>query len=85
MNIKYFIDMAALMDRLDAIEDRLRKIEEEVVKGREVVVIDEAYLHSTKEAVSDFLDLSERLKGQWRGSLSSIEEVRKMRKHQRGY
>jgi len=78
-------DASALMDRLDAIEARPRKIEEEVVKGREVVVIDEARLRSMREAVSDFLELSGRLKGQWKGSLSSVEEVRKMRKHHRGY
>lgn len=78
-------DASTLMERLNAIEIRLRKIEKEVVKRREVVVIDETHLRSTKEAVSDFLNLSERLKGRWKGALSSVEEVRKMRKHQRGY
>lgn len=78
-------DSPALTDRLDSIEDRLRRIEEELMKGGEVIVIDEAHLRSTKEAVSDFLILSERLKGKWRGSLGSVEEVRKMRKHLRGY
>ena len=76
---------STLIERLKAIEVRLRKIEKEVEKRREVVVIDEAHLHSTKEAVSNFLNLSERFKGRWKGALSSVEEVRKMRKHQRGY
>lgn len=78
-------DSSTLMERLDSIENRLRRIEEEVAKGGEVIVIDEAHLRSTKEAVSNFLILSERLKGEWKGSLSSVEEVRKMRKHHRGY
>lgn len=78
-------DASTLMERLKSIEARLRKIEGEVTKGREVVIIDEAHLRSTKEAVGNFLILSERLKGRWKGALSSVEEVRKMRKHQRGY
>jgi len=76
---------APTMERLNAIEARLRRIEEEVARRREVVVIDEAHLLSAKEAVSDFLNLSETVKGRWKGTLSSVEEVRKMRKHQRGY
>jgi len=78
-------DSSTLMDRLDSIENRLRRIEDEVVKGREVIIIDEAHLRSTKEAVSNFLILSERLKGKWKGSLDSVEEVRMMRKRRRGY
>jgi hypothetical protein len=37
--------------------------------------LDEAHLRSTKEAVSNFLILSERLKGRWKGSLGSVEEA----------
>jgi len=79
------LDDSTLMERLNAIEVRLRRIEEEVARRREVVVIDEAHLLSAREAVSDFLDLSGRLKGRWKGTLSSVGEVRRMRKHQRGY
>jgi len=79
------LDDSTLMERLDAIEARLRRIEEEVVRRREVVVLDEAHLLSAKVAVSDFLKLSEKVRGQWKGTLGSVEEVRKMRKHQRGY
>ncbi|MEM3464078.1 MAG: hypothetical protein QXL91_04360 [Candidatus Bathyarchaeia archaeon] len=78
-------DSSALMDRLDSIENRFRRIDEEVAKGKEVIVIDEAHLRSKRDAVSSFLVLSESLKGKWKGSLSSVEEVRKMRKHSRGY
>ncbi|MEM2103433.1 MAG: hypothetical protein QW717_00905 [Candidatus Bathyarchaeia archaeon] len=78
-------DSSPLMDRLDSIENRLRRIEEEVARGREVIVIDEAHIRSKRDAVSSFLFLSERLKGKWKGSLSSVEEVRKIRKHSRGY
>jgi hypothetical protein len=74
-----------VIERLDAIEARLRKIEEEVVKGRRVIVIDETHLSSMKEAVGGFLDLSDRFKGRWREALNSVEELRKMRKHRRGY
>jgi len=79
------LDASALMERLNAIEARLSKIEEEVARRREVVVTDEARLLSAREAASDFLGLSEELKGRWKGALSSVEEVRKMRKRQRGY
>jgi len=61
------LDASALMERLNAIEARLCKIEEEVVRRREVVVIDEAHLLSAREAVRDFLGLSEGLKGRWKG------------------
>ena len=38
-----------------------------------------------REAADQFLALSENVKGRWRGTLSAVEEVRKMRKHQRVY
>jgi len=49
------------------------------------VVLDKVHLRSTREAADQFLALSEKVKGRWRGTLSAVEEVRKMRKHQRGY
>ena len=78
-------DVSTIISRLDSIEARLRRIEEEVVKEGDAIILDEAHLNSMREAARDFLDLSERLKGKWRGSLGSVEEVRKMRKHGRGY
>lgn len=78
-------DASRLMERLGAIEERLRRIEEEVTKAKIVVLIDEEHLLSAKKAACEFLTISERQKGRWKGTLSSVEEIRKMRKHQRGY
>jgi len=77
-------DASMLMERLNEIEARLRRLEE-AVRRREVVVIDKVDLRSAREAADQFLALSEKVKGRWRGTLSAVEEVRKMRKHQRGY
>lgn len=76
-------DASMLMERLNEIESRLRRLEE--TARREVVVLDEMHLRSAREASDQFLALSEKVKGRWRGTLSAVEEVRKMRKHQRGY
>jgi len=78
-------DAQSLMERLNTIEAHIRRIEDEIVKGSRVIVLDEAHLKSTKEAVRGFLNLSERFKGHWKGTLNSVEELRKMRKHRRGY
>jgi len=72
------------MERLNEIEARLRRLEE-AVRRKEVVVLDKGHLLSVKEAADHFLALSEKVKDQWKGTLSAVEEVRKMRKHQRGY
>jgi len=77
-------DASTLMERLNEIEARLRRLEE-AVRRREVVVIDKVDLRSAREAADRFLALSEKVKGRWRGTLSAVEEVRKMRKYQRGY
>ena len=78
-------DARSLTERLNTIEAHIRRIEDEIVKGSRVIVIDEAHLKSTREAARGFLDLSERFKGHWKGALGSVEELRKMRKHRRGY
>jgi len=77
-------DASMLMERLNEIESRLRRLEE-TARRREVVVLDEMHLRSAREASDQVLALSEKVKGRWRGTLSAVEEVRKMRKHQRGY
>lgn len=74
-------DFSTVMERLDSIESRLRRIEEEVVKGRG----EGRDLRSTREAVEVFLGLSKGLEDRWKGSESSVQEVRKMRKRGRGY
>lgn len=74
-----------ITERLDAIEDRLKRIEQEVLRRKEVVVIDETKLQSIREAVKMFLAQSSNLEGKWKGESSSVEEVKKMRKHGRGY
>ena len=73
-----------LMERLNEIESRLRRLEE-TSRRREVVVLDKVHLRSAREAADQFLALSEKVKGRWRGTLSAVEEVRKTRKRQRGY
>jgi hypothetical protein len=77
-------DASMLMERLNEIEARLRSLEA-AVRRREVVVLDEDHLRSAREAADQFLALSEKARGRWRGTLGAVEEVRRMRKHQRGY
>ena len=77
-------DASMLMERLNEIESRLRRLEE-TSRRREVVVLDKVHLRSAREAADQFLALSEKVKGRWRGTLSAVEEVRKTRKRQRGY
>jgi len=77
-------DVSMLMGRLNEIEARLRRLEA-AMRRREVVVLDKVHLRSAREAADQFLALSEKVKGRWRGTLSAVEEVRKMREHQRGY
>jgi len=38
-----------------------------------------------REAVQRYLKTSNEVRGQWKGELSAVEEVRAMRKHERGY
>ena len=72
----------SLTERLNEIGARLRRLESEV-RGGKVVVLDKAHLCLAREAAERFLDLSKRAKGQWRGTLSAVEEVRKMRERKR--
>ncbi len=38
-----------------------------------------------RETVQRYLKTSNEIRGQWKGELSAVEEVRAMRKHERGY
>jgi len=38
-----------------------------------------------REAVQRYLKTSNEIRRQWRGELSAVEEVRVMRRHERGY
>lgn len=38
-----------------------------------------------RETVQSYLKTSKEVRGQWKGKLSAVEEVRAMRKHGRGY
>ena len=38
-----------------------------------------------REAVQRYLKTSNKIRRQWRGELSAVEEVRVMRRHERGY
>jgi len=73
----------SLKERLNEIETRLRKLELAVGVGK--VVVDKAHLCLVREAAERFLELSKRTKGQWKGTLSAVEEVRKMREGKQVY
>lgn len=75
-------DEEALSERLSEVEARLRRLEGSL--GRKVVVLDDERLRLAREAVDRFLALSEELRGRWGGCLSSVDEVRAMRKRERG-
>lgn len=69
---------SSLIERLKEIEARLRRLES-AVRRRSVAVLDRTRLDSAGEAAERFLELSEEAEGRWKGDLSAVEEVRRMR------
>lgn len=66
--------------RLAELEARVRKLQD---KGQAFPLSDEE-LSEAKIGAEVLLKLAEEVKGQWKGKLSAVEEVRQMRASSRG-
>ena len=71
-------------DKLNELELRVKKIENLVI-GPNTYPLADSLVREAREGAQGLVKLSERVRGKWKGGLSSVEEVRKMRRHERGY
>ncbi len=79
MAIEMDVDLEAIAKKVDILEDKVSKLEK--VKMPYIVETDTQRL---KEAVHKYLEYSREIGNLWKGKLSSVEEIRTMRRHVKG-
>ena len=73
------MEIRTLSKKVENIEKRVAELE--IIVGTKK----EPGADRIREAVQRYLKTSNEIRRQWRGELSAVEEVRVMRRHERGY
>lgn len=73
----------SINQKLNELENRISRIEN-FASLQCLLSVTNDQMTMAKEGAKGLIEISNRAKGKWRGIISSIEEVRKMRKHHEG-
>jgi phage shock protein A len=74
------IDLETIAKKVDALESKVSELEK-----LHSLSMDKPDLDRVREAVSRYLQSSNEIRNLWKGELTSVEEVRAMRRYSRGY
>lgn len=77
--IEMAVDIDTLVKKIDAFESKISKLEK-----LQPTHISEPDIDKIKEAVCGYLTTTNDIKNLWKGRLSSVDEIRVMRRHSRG-
>ena len=71
---------------MDTLSEKVENLERRVVELEMIVrTKKEPAVNSIRAAVQKYLETSKVIRRQWKGELTSVEEVRLMRRHGKGY
>ena len=74
------IDLKTIVKKVNSLESKVSKLEK-----LHKTDISEPNTERVRKAVVEYLKSSDEIRNLWKGSLSSADEVRVMRRHSRGY
>ncbi|MBU0456431.1 MAG: hypothetical protein KKA99_06640 [Gammaproteobacteria bacterium] len=74
----------AVEERVNELETRVSVMENKVGKP-DLFLIEKEEIMKARAGVKGLVELKKKVMGKWKSKASSVEEVRSMRKHKRGY
>lgn len=77
--IEMAVDIDTLVKKIDSLESKISELEKFQLRH-----ISEPDIDKIKEAVRGYLTTTNDIKNLWKGRLSSVDEIRVMRRHSRG-
>ncbi len=78
--IEMNVDLETIAKKVDALDYKMSQLEK--LHMSSIIEFD---ADRAKEAVHKYLKSSKDIRNLWKGDLSAVEEVRSMRRHERGY